>query len=106
MSCVEVPPNTYDPIVDVNSPTVVEAGKMAVEEHNKKENDNLVFVRVVSGLTPRVIVGILLWSYIIVIEAKTCSGYPVAYVAEIVKYFPSPPDSYKLISFNPILMYK
>ncbi|KAE8648095.1 hypothetical protein Csa_004720 [Cucumis sativus] len=106
MSCVQVLPNTHDLIKDVHSPNVIEAGKIAVDEHNKKENDNLVFTRVVSGLAPRAIIGTILWSYILVIEAKNCDGYPVAYVAKIVKYLTIPENSYELVSFQAILGYK
>ena len=104
MSCVQVPPNTYELIENVHSPSVIEAGKIAVEEHNKKENDNLVFIRAVSGLAPRFIILIKIWSYILVIEAKTCDGYPVTYVVEIDKYFPE--NNYKLVRFEAVLEYK
>ncbi|KAE8648094.1 hypothetical protein Csa_004738 [Cucumis sativus] len=106
MSCVQVPPNTHDLIKDVHSPDVVEAGKVAVEEHNKKENDNLVFIRVVSAIAPRALIFIKLWSFILVIEAKTCNGFPVTYVVEIDKYLTIPEESYKLIRFEAVLEYK
>ena len=104
MSCVQLPPNALKLIEDVHSPNVVEAGKIAVEEHNKKENDNLVFIRVVTGYQHLALPWIKLSSYILVIEAKTCDGYPLTYVVEIDKYFPE--NNYELVRFEAVLEYK
>ncbi|MCE5167191.1 hypothetical protein HAX54_041840, partial [Datura stramonium] len=65
------------PITDVTAPEIVEIGKFAVDEHNKKAKTNLVFQKIIKGES-QVVEGI---HYQLVIMAKDGDS-PHNYLAE------------------------
>jgi hypothetical protein len=86
----------YEPIPDINDPYIQEIGRWAVEEHDKQANDNLKFLKVLSGMHQTVEGE----NYQVLIQVVKADGNDGKYNAEVFDQVWT--KTRKLTSFGPI----
>uniref|UniRef100_A0ACD5YKS9 Uncharacterized protein n=1 Tax=Avena sativa TaxID=4498 RepID=A0ACD5YKS9_AVESA len=89
-------PGGWSNIKNITDPHIQELGKWAVMEHNKVDNDNLKFQKVVSG-KQQIVNGV---NYHLFIDAMRLEGSHGTYRAVLFEEDSSNPNTRKLISFN------